>query len=105
MKIIAITACIAGIAHTYIAKEKLERAAQELGHDIKVETQGTIGVENQLNDQDVSNADVVIIAHDIKVYNTERFEHKRVVDIPISIVMKNPKSLLLSIEKKILEES
>lgn len=101
MKIIAITACTAGIAHTYIAKEKLESAAREMGHEIKVETQGTIGVENALNEADVLSADVVIIAHDIKVGGIERFKGKPVVDVPISMIMKSPKSLITKIEKSL----
>ena len=48
MRIVAVTACPTGIAHTYMAAEKLERAAKKLGHDIKVETQGSMGIENAL---------------------------------------------------------
>ena len=48
MKIVAVAACTSGIAHTYIAKEKLIRAAESMGHTIKVETQGTIGTEDEL---------------------------------------------------------
>ncbi|MEG0274578.1 MAG: PTS fructose transporter subunit IIB, partial [Longicatena sp.] len=48
MKIVAVAACTSGIAHTYIAKEKLIRAAEALGHSIHVETQGTIGTEDEL---------------------------------------------------------
>ena len=54
MKILAITACTAGIAHTYIAKEKIENAAKELGDEIKVETQGSIGVENELTPEEIA---------------------------------------------------
>ena len=50
MKIVGITACIAGIAHTYLVKEKILNAAKELGHQAKIETQGSIGVEDQLTD-------------------------------------------------------
>lgn len=101
MHIIGITACTAGIAHTYIAKEKLENAAREMGHSIKIETQGTIGVDNELTQEDIEKADVVIIAHDIKVGGIERFKGKPVVDVPISIIMKNPKSLITKIENQI----
>ena len=55
MKILAITACTAGIAHTYIAKEKIENAAKELGDEIKVETQGSIGVENELTPEEIAD--------------------------------------------------
>lgn len=101
MKIVGITACTAGIAHTYIAKEKLESTARAMGHEIKIETQGTIGVENELTEEEIKAADVVIIAADIKVSGKERFNGKPVVNIPISVVMKSTKSLILKIEKSI----
>ncbi|HHV09544.1 MAG TPA: PTS fructose transporter subunit IIB [Clostridiales bacterium] len=103
MNIVGITACIAGIAHTYIAKEKLVTAAKELGHSIKIETQGTIGVEDQLTPADVAAADVVIIAADIGVMNLERFVGKRKVEVPISVVMKSPKALIQKVEAKLAE--
>ena len=53
MKIVGITACTAGIAHTYLVREKLVNAARELGHEIKIETQGSIGVEDILDEQDI----------------------------------------------------
>ena len=101
MKIVAITACTAGIAHTYIVAEKIQKAAEEAGCQCKIETQGTIGVQNELTAEDVKNADVVILAHDIAVHGTERFAGKPVVDIPISVAMKNPKSLIATIQKKL----
>ena len=101
MNIIGITACTAGIAHTYIAKEKIESAARELGHEVKIETQGTIGAENVLTEEDVKAADVVIIAADIKVSGVDRFKGKAVVNVPISVVMKNPKSLITNISEKL----
>ena len=99
MKILAITACTAGIAHTYIAKEKLENAAKELGDHIKVETQGSIGVENELTPQEIREADVILISADIRV-NKERFSGKPVVEIPISMVMKSPKGVISKIHEK-----
>lgn len=100
MKILAITACTAGIAHTYIAKEKLEQAAGELGDAIKVETQGSIGVENELTAEEIRDADVILISADIRV-NKDRFRGKPVVDIPISMVMKSPKGVLNKIHEKL----
>lgn len=101
MKIVGITACTAGIAHTYIVAEKIQNAAAEAGHQCKIETQGTIGAQNKLTPEEISEADVVIIAHDIAVGGMERFEGKIVVDIPINVAMKNPKSLIATIEKKL----
>ncbi|MDY4640501.1 MAG: PTS fructose transporter subunit IIB, partial [Erysipelotrichaceae bacterium] len=51
MKIVGVTACTAGIAHTYIVAEKIQKAAEEAGHTCKIETQGTIGVQNELSAQ------------------------------------------------------
>ena len=104
MKIVGITACIAGIAHTYIAKEKLISAATELGHQIKIETQGSIGVEDELTAAEIADADVVILATDINV-GKERFVGKPVVEIPISLIMKSPKSVITSIAKKLESSS
>ncbi len=100
MRILAITACTAGIAHTYIAREKLENAARELGDTIKVETQGSIGVENELTPEDVKDADVIIISADIRV-GKERFTGKPVVEVPISMVMRSPKGVLTKIHEKL----
>jgi fructose PTS system EIIB component len=101
MKIVAVTACTAGIAHTYIAREKLIVAAEELGHEIKVETQGTIGTENELTAKDIEEADFVIIAADINIGGKERFANKKVVDVPIQIVVKSPKAFIKKIEEKL----
>ncbi|WP_058953401.1 PTS fructose transporter subunit IIB [Clostridium tyrobutyricum] len=101
MKIVGITACTAGIAHTYIAKEKLLNAAKDLGHEAKIETQGTIGVEDKLTEEDIKSADVVLIAADINVSGKERFKGKRVLEVPISIIIKSPKALLKKIESKL----
>ena len=91
MKIVGITACTAGIAHTYIVAEKIQNAAEAAGHQCKIETQGTIGAQNKLTAEDISAA----------VSGMERFAGKPTVDIPISVAMKNPKSLIATIEKKI----
>ena len=101
MKIVGIAACTSGIAHTYTAKEKLMAAAQELGHEAHIETQGTIGTEDELTAKDIETADVVIIAADIKVGGKERFKGKRVVEVPTHIAIKSPKALLNKIQEEI----
>lgn len=90
MKIVAVTACPTGIAHTYMAAELIEKTARQLGHEIKVETQGSMGIENELTARDVNDADYVVFAADIQVENRERFEGKRIVDLSVSQAMKNP---------------
>lgn len=104
MKIVAVTACTAGIAHTYIVAEKLQKAAEELGHRCKVETQGSAGVENELTAGEIEEADVVIFCHDVAVHGADRFTGKRIVDVPISTAMKQSKGLIAAIGKKLAEQ-
>ena len=101
MKIVGIAACTSGIAHTYIAKEKLEEAAKSLGHTAHIETQGTIGTEDELTVADISAADVVIIEADIKVGGKDRFKGKRIVEVPTHIAIKSPKALINKIQEEI----
>ena len=93
MKVVAVTACTTGIAHTYMAAEQLEKTAQALGHEIKVETQGAMGIENELSDADIAAAQAVIFAADIEVEGRERFDHARVVEVPLQEAIKNPKGV------------
>ena len=101
MNIVGVTACTAGIAHTYLVKEKLVNAARELGHAAKIETQGSIGTENALTAEDIRDADVVIISADIEISNRDRFAGKRIVDVPMKAVMRAPKKLLEQIEQQL----
>ncbi|MBJ7221416.1 MULTISPECIES: PTS fructose transporter subunit IIB [unclassified Brenneria] len=94
MKIVCVAACTAGIAHTYIAREKLIKGARALNHDIRVETQGTIGTENELSAEDIAAADVVILAVDIKIKGEERFKDKPVVRVKTDVVIKSPVKFL-----------
>ncbi|UQX01420.1 fructose-specific PTS transporter subunit EIIC [Streptomyces sp. RerS4] len=92
-KLLAVTACPTGIAHTYMAAEKLQQAAEELGVDMKVETQGSIGAENVLSDNDVREADGIIIAADKEV-DRERFAGKRVLATGVADGIHRPKELI-----------
>jgi PTS system fructose-specific IIB component/fructose-specific PTS system IIB-like component len=94
MNIVAVTACPTGIAHTYMAAERLEKAARRLGHTIKVETQGSMGIENELSADDIASADVVILAAGIAVRNPERFAGMRVVEVPVQNAIKDPERIL-----------
>ncbi|MEU9900993.1 fructose-specific PTS transporter subunit EIIC [Streptomyces phaeochromogenes] len=93
LKLLAVTACPTGIAHTYMAAEKLSQAAEQLGIDIKVETQGSIGAENVLTDNDVRTADGVIIAAD-KDVDLSRFAGKRVVTVGVAEGIHHPERLI-----------
>ncbi|MEU5579913.1 PTS fructose transporter subunit IIABC [Streptomyces huasconensis] len=93
LKLLAVTACPTGIAHTYMAAEKLSQAAESLGVDMKVETQGSIGAENVLSDNDVKGADGVIIAAD-KDVDLGRFAGKRVLSVGVAEGISHPKRLI-----------
>ena len=97
MKIVAVTACPTGIAHTYMAAERLEKAAKKLGHSIRIETQGAMGIENALTEADVKAADVVILAAGIPVRGRERFEGLRVVEAPVQEAIRNAEAILSSL--------
>ncbi|MDE3905858.1 PTS fructose transporter subunit IIB [Enterococcus lactis] len=94
MKIIGVAACTVGIAHTYIAQEKLENAAKKAGHEMHIETQGTIGIENELTPEQIKEADLVILAIDVKISGRERFEEKRIIQVPSEIAVKSPNKLI-----------
>ena len=94
MKIVAVTACPTGIAHTYMAAEQLEKTAKSLGHQIRVETQGAMGIENELSSKDIRDADVAIFAIDIEVEQRDRFNGKKIVQVPVQEAIKNPKGVL-----------
>jgi PTS system fructose-specific IIC component len=79
MKIVAVTSCPTGIAHTFMAAEGVKSGAESLGHEIKVETQGSVGSQNTLTDEDIKQADLVIIAADTKV-DKSRFLGKRLYE-------------------------
>lgn len=93
MKILAVTACPVGIAHTYMAAENLQKAGKELGVDIKVETQGSTGVENALTDRDIEEADGIIIAAD-KTVDKERFAGKKVIVTGVQDGIRRPQELI-----------
>ncbi|SJZ88911.1 PTS system, fructose-specific IIC component [Pilibacter termitis] len=92
-KIVAATGCPTGIAHTYMAQEALEMAAKKKGVSIKVETHGQIGIENELTEEEIKQAEVVIIAADKDVH-AERFQGKRVISVSVGRGIKDADSLI-----------
>lgn len=98
MKLVAITSCPNGIAHTYMAAENLEKAAAKLGVEIKVETQGGVGAENVLTEQDIREADGVIIAAD-KAVDKARFVGKRLINTGVQDGIRKPEELIGRFEK------
>ena len=98
MKIVAVTACPTGIAHTYMAAARLEKVGKSLGFDIKVETQGAMGIENELSDADVASAEAVILASDVCIERVERFDRLRRVSVPVGAVLKDPESVFAQLK-------
>lgn len=78
--LVGITACPTGIAHTYLAQDKILEAAHNLGLTAKVETQGRRGVEDRLTQEDIDNAKYIILAHDKAIEGMDRFNGKKVID-------------------------
>ncbi|ANU13115.1 PTS fructose transporter subunit IIABC [Planococcus halocryophilus] len=92
-KILAVTACPTGIAHTYMAAEKLNERAKELGISIKVETNGSSGVKNRLTAEDIAGADAIIVAADTKV-EMSRFDGKPVIQTAVGKAIYETDNLL-----------
>ncbi|GGB47469.1 PTS system fructose-specific EIIABC component [Lentibacillus populi] len=92
-KVLAVTACPTGIAHTYMAAEKLAETAKEMGITIKVETNGSSGVKNRLTDEEIAEADAIIVAADTKV-EMDRFSGKPVIETGVGKAIHEAKDLL-----------
>lgn len=98
-RIVAITSCPTGIAHTFMAAEALNKAARALGHQIKVETQGSVGAGNPLTPEEIEAADVVIIAADTNVA-LDRFSNKRVYSTSTGRALKGGKEVIATAFEK-----
>jgi fructose PTS system EIIBC or EIIC component len=97
MKIVAVTSCPTGIAHTYMAAEALEQAAKDAGHDIQVETQGAAGAE-AVPDAAIADADAVVFAADVEVRNRERFAGKPLVQTSVKRAINDASGLIAEAE-------
>ena len=82
-RVLAVTACPTGIAHTFMAAEALENKAKDMGISIKVETNGSSGAKNVLTEEEIDNAECIIVAADKKV-EMARFEGKRVIQTKVA---------------------
>lgn len=91
--VLAVTACPTGIAHTYMARDALKKQAEKMGVKIKVETNGSSGVKNHLTEQDIERATGIIVAADVHV-ETDRFNGKNVVEVPVADGIKRPEELI-----------
>jgi fructose PTS system EIIBC or EIIC component len=103
-KIVAITGCPTGVAHTYMAAEALKKTAAILGHELKVETQGAEGVKSPLSPADVAAADVVIVASDIHV-DMQRFAGKPMVAVPVADAIRKTRVVIENALAELKEEA
>lgn len=92
-RIVAVTACPTGVAHTFMAAEALQQTAKRLGYDLQVETQGSVGARTPLSPEAIANADVVLLAADIEVA-TERFAGKKIYRCGTGIALKQSEATL-----------
>ncbi len=92
-KVLAVTACPTGIAHTYMAADALKGKAKDLGVDIKVETNGSGGAKNILTQEEIQNAPAIIVAADTKV-EMDRFKGKHVIEVPVADGIRRPQELI-----------
>lgn len=99
MKIVAVTACPSGVAHTYMAAEALKKAGEKLGVEIKVETQGGIGIENVITEADLTNTDYVVLTKEVAIKNEKRFKGKKIVRVKIADAVKKAEEIV----KKLIE--
>lgn len=92
-RVLAVTACPTGIAHTYMAEQSLKDKAAEMGISIKVETNGSGGVKNVLTDEEIEHAEGIIVAADTNV-DTDRFAGKRLVQVAVAKGIHEPEALI-----------
>ncbi|MBL7637582.1 MULTISPECIES: PTS fructose transporter subunit IIB [Atlantibacter] len=103
MKIVGVAACITGVAHTYMAQEAIEQECKKRGYEVKVETQGGMGIENELSEEEIAEADVVILAVAIGIEGVERFEEMedagRVISLNPAEVIRDPAAIINKAEQ------
>lgn len=92
MKVIAITSCATGIAHTYMAAEAIKKICKEKGYECRVEMQGALGIEDKLKDQEIAEADLIVFANDVGISRVERFKDfkDKIVYLKPHAVIKDP---------------
>ncbi|MBF7982186.1 MULTISPECIES: PTS fructose-like transporter subunit IIB [Rahnella] len=99
LKLVGVTACISGVAHTYMAAERLEKLCLQEKWQVKVETQGALGVENVLSDSDIAQADIVLLITEIQLENSDRFTHSRCVQTGIHTFLRTPEKVMAAVKK------
>ena len=94
MFIVAVASCPVGIAHAYMAAANLKKYAEQKGIEIKVETQGAPGIENEITAEDIARADGAIVASDVKIKNQGRLDSIPTLSVSVSEAVKDAKSVI-----------
>ena len=97
--LVAVTACVSGVAHTYMAAERLEKLCQQEKWNIKIETQGALGTENCLTEEDINRADVVLLITDIELAGAERFIQSLYVQSGFNAFLREPQRVMSAVRK------
>ncbi len=105
VSIVGVTACPTGVAHTYMAAEAIIASAEEKGWKVTVETQGSLGIDNPLNNDLIKCADIVILSNDVAIKGEERFKGKPVIKAGCSEIIRSSKKLMDKIEAYMAKQS
>lgn len=104
MKIVGVTSCPSGVAHTYLAAEALILSGEKYHVDVIVETQGGAGIENRLSTRDINEAVCVILSNDIAISELERFKGKKILRASVSDIIKKSDIMISKIVKMFVNE-
>ena len=98
MKVVAVTSCPSGVAHTYLAAEALKMAAKKLKMEVSVETQGAAGIENRLSSEEIAEAVCVILTSDTTIREEERFKGKKILRMEANKIISDSLKLMKKIK-------
>ena len=107
MKIVGVSSCSIGIAHTYMAAESVEKYFRKLGHEVKMERDGSLGPENAITDDEIRDADIIILALDGDLDSPWRFEgyENKTVEVSAAVALRTPEKIQsLLVERGLLQE-
>ena len=101
MKVVAVTSCATGIAHTYMAAEAIQKICKQKGYKCKVEKQGALGIEDKLRDRDIKEADLIVFANDVGITKAERFtpNQDKIFQTKPHAVIKDPSIIFSEVEE------
>lgn len=97
MKIVCVTSCPSGVAHTYLAAEALMLSGEKYGVEVIVETQGGAGIENRLKEKDILDAVCVVLSNDIFIRESRRFLGKKILRISVADIIKKSDAIISKI--------